>query len=104
MDLEKVKTAQDCIEQATVDAYDDCEQLEGWVCCFDEIFNDIKKVRILGEDVSFKGVQSDQGSVLAMCEKNKFKAKVSLDSLELIKPTKQQSLWLKAWRQWSSNR
>lgn len=103
MDCEIVKTVKDCEEMATMDAYDECEQISGWFECLNEVFGNIEKVKLFGEEVFFGGVDfSTDTDLIAICKKNRKKIKVTFDSIELIKPTKVQKLWLKAWCSWVS--
>lgn len=96
-DVDNVKSVKECIEMATMDAYDEDELLSGWNCCFDDLFSDIQKVKLFGEEVNFGGIDFEHNSLVAICEKGRKKIKVSLDSVELIEPSKAQKLWLKAW-------
>lgn len=100
MDVEEVKTVKDCIEYATMDAYGDDEQVEGWVCCLEEVLSGVKRVRVMGVEVPLKGIESNGRTVIAICEQNQIRARVTLDSIMLIKPSKAQSLWLRAWKKW----
>ena len=103
LDPGSVKTIKQCIEAATVDAYGEYEQVCGWLTCFEEVFDNVNRILLFGEEVKLVDfeVQND-AEVVAVCLKNKKKAKVSLDSIELIKPSKAQRLWLKAYTEWSS--
>lgn len=97
---EAVKTIEDCFEYAMVDAYGDDEQATGWLTALEEILDDVKKVKLLGEEVEFDGLDLDDTSVVAVCKKNGKKAKIALSSIELTKPTKLQTLWLSAYKEW----
>ncbi len=91
------------IEAATVDAYGEYEQTCGWLTCFEEGFDDVNHVLLFGEEVKLVGFEvRNDVEVVAVGLKNKKKAKVSLDSIELIKSSRTQRLWLKAYTEWSS--
>jgi hypothetical protein len=98
----EVKTVADCIEAATVDAYGDDELISGWCCCLEEVFGEASEIKIAGEIFNLSGMVQEGTTILAVCEKGKKKIKVSLESIELIKPTKVQKLWLKAWLSWKN--
>ncbi len=100
MQFDEVKTLKDCIETATVDAYGDYEVAAGWLTCLDEMFTGVKEVQLLGEKVELIKLDLSGNDVVALCSKGKKRAKVCLDSIELISPTKVQKLWLKAWCHW----
>lgn len=99
-EFSKVKNIKECMETATVDANGEEEAAMGWQCCFEEVFEGVKKVKIFDEPVELVEFSLSQNSLVAICQKGKKKAKVTLDSIGLIKPTKIQSLWLKAWLAW----
>jgi hypothetical protein len=97
-----VKTTKQCIEAATVDAYGEYEQVCGWLTCFEEVFDKVNRILLFGEEVKLVGFEvRNDVEVVAVCLKNKKKAWVSLNSIELIKPSKSQRLWLKAYAEWS---
>jgi len=103
MDWEDVKTIEECVEIATMDTYEDWEQASGWLTCIEEIFGNVREVKVMGEIVSLKGFDLDGTSVVAVCKKMKMKTKITLDSIEIIKPTKAQKLWLEAWTKWQAD-
>lgn len=97
-DWEDARTVEECCEMATVDCYDEYEQASGWLTCISEVLDSIKQVKVAGEAIRLKGFDlAGETTVVAVCEKNKKKIKVTLDSIELINPTPAQALWLRAW-------
>jgi len=103
MDWEDVKTIEECVEEATMDTYGDWEQASGWLTCIEEIFGNVREVKVMGETVNLKGFDLDGTSVVAVCKKGKMKIRTTLDSIEIIKPTRAQKLWLKAWIKWRAD-
>lgn len=97
---DQAKTIEDCIEYASVDAYNEEEQAGGWLSIIEEIFDNVNQVKLLGEEVDLKGFDLDGTTVVAICKKGGKKARISLDSIEFVDPTKIQSLWLSAYRKW----
>ncbi len=96
--IDNSKSVQDCIEIATVDAYDEYEQTNGWHCSLEEVFDGVSEVEFLGEIVKFVKFDFHGDShLIGVIKKNGKTAKVSIESLHWIKPTKQQSLWHKAY-------
>jgi len=73
LDLNKVKSIRDCVETATVDCYDESEQASGWLACLDDVFDEVKKVKIFGEEVEFASFDLSGTAVVAICKKNKKK-------------------------------
>ena len=100
-DFEDVQTIEDCAEIALTDAYGEYEQIGCWQDYFNEVFSQTKHVRLLDEKVCLKGFDVISDVVLvAVCQKNKKQIKVTLDSIELIRPKKYQKLWLQAYFEW----
>lgn len=100
--FEDAKTVKECIETATVDAYGEYEQATGWLTCLEEVFLDVKEVKIFSEVVNLSGFDLDDTNIVAICSKGDDEIRVTLDSLKLIKPSRAQKLWLKAWKSWRS--
>lgn len=94
------KTTEDCEEMATVDCYNDDECLSGWLTCLEEVFEDINKVKLLEEDMNFKGFDFSGRNIITVCQRGRDKIKVTLDSVEFLNLTKVQRLWLEAWLKW----
>lgn len=101
-DWEDAKTTAECAEMATVDCCDEYEQASGWLNALNDVFSEVKKFKVAGDAVIFKNFDLVRDAVVvAVCEKDKKQIKVTLDSIELIKPKKAQKLWLKAWLEWA---
>ncbi len=101
--LEDAKSVKQCIECATVDANGEEELTAGWITCLYDIFEGVKTIAVLGDEVKFKGFDDiNEMAVVAVCEKSKKKAKVSLDSIDTVKLLKPQRLWIKSYVQWYS--
>ena len=84
MDWENVKTIEECEEIATMDTYEDWEQASGWLTCIEEIFGNVREVKIMGEIVKLEGFDLDGTSVVAAYKKMKMKIRTTLDSIEII--------------------
>lgn len=97
-ELANVKTPRDCYETATVDAWGEEEQTVGWLTCLEEVLERTAEVLFMGEPVGLKCLDTEgERIVIAVIQKNGKTAKVLLDSIELVKPTKLQALWLRAY-------
>lgn len=94
------RSVKQCVEMATCDAYDEDELASGWLACFEEIFDGVEEVELLGEIVNLAGFDTEGTIVIAICTKGKKKARVMIDSALPLSPTKVQKLWLKAWKSW----
>ena len=100
MNIEDVETVEDCVEAAIIDAYGEYEQATGWLTCLQDIFSNVKEVNLLGEAVTLTKLDLVDNVVVAICAKKRHKAKVTFDSIQLLKPTSEQELWHKAWKSW----
>lgn len=97
----KAKNIKDCIEIATVDAYDESEIATGWYNCLDEILCEIKEIKVLGFTVKFEKIDIDSmDSVVVLCKSGKNSAQISLVSVEWINLSKVQKLWIDAWKKY----
>ena len=101
-EIENAKTTQDCEEIATVDSYDEYEQAAGWFTCLEDVFDDCSEVLFMGELVQFKHFDQGETSLTAVISKKGKTAKVSLESIEWIKPSRLQALWHKAYLEFQS--
>ncbi len=103
-ELLNVKKISDCEDLATVDAYSDNEVASGWLTCFEEVFEGIDTVKVLGQQVRLTGFDIERDhAVVAICKSGKKTALVSLSSIEWPKLSKPQQLWLKAWTKFGNN-
>jgi hypothetical protein len=96
------KTIDACIELAGRDSYSEYEEAEGWLTCFEEVFEEVKTAKLLGEEVlieKFKLI--GELSLVVVCKRKNKKAKVTPDSLEFDNLSKVQLLWIKSWKKWS---
>lgn len=100
LNCDKVRNVKQCIEIATTDAHDEDEAASGWHACFEDVFDGIEEVKLWDETVKLSGFGFSKNAVVAIVEKKKKKIKVTLDSIQPIKPTKVHLLWLKAWQEW----
>lgn len=95
-------TIEECIEMATVDCYGEYEQINGWYNALDDVLQGVKKAKLLGTQVKFIKVDMlGDVTLIAVVEKNKKRAKVTLDSLEFLEIDESQQLWLDAWSEWA---
>jgi hypothetical protein len=97
VECDEVKTIEDCHECATMDAYSDDEVAAGWLTCLGDMLDNIEECECLGEIVAFKGVAQRGLTIFAEVAKSKQSALVALESVKFLTPTKEQSLWVKAY-------
>ena len=101
-EMQRCKSVKECVELAVRDAYGEYEQATAWLTCMETIFEGITQVEILGESAVLEGFDLvSELSVVATCRRNHAIAKVALESVELLRPTPEQRLWIRAWKKWS---
>jgi hypothetical protein len=100
-EMKRCRTVEKCIDVATTDAYGDDEQATSWLTCIEEMFGKFDRVKILGEEVKLEKFDLDHNAIIEVCKKGTRKVKVTLDSIEFPKLTANESLWLKACKEYS---
>jgi hypothetical protein len=96
---------QTLIAEATVDCYDDEEQLTGLLTMIEENVVFPFPAKVIGEDVQVSGIDSSGRGVLAVCERNGKPYRVELSSLDWREPRPEGFEWIEAylaWREWNS--
>lgn len=102
-EMKSCKTINDCINVATLDAYDEYEEATGWQVCMQTLFEEVKQVKVLGEDVQLEGFDLvNELYVVAICRRKNKEARVTPESIEFPRMTKKQTLWMKAWIEYSN--
>ncbi len=93
------------IEEATVDAYGDYEQLTGFFTMFEEYLELPFDTKILGVNAAVDTIElNDRGDIVAICTKGKEKQRISLLDLPLPSPRPRGGDWIEAYRYWAKRR
>ncbi len=91
----------DMIEQATVDAHDESEQLSGWSCMFEENLAVPFETTVLGVPVKVEQVtQNNDEQIVAICTRGKGKQSIPILDLPLPEPLPPGAEWIEAYRHW----
>ena len=93
------------VEEATVDCYDEHEQLLGLANMIEENVACPFRARVIGEEVTVPGFDFTGQSVFALCERKTKTYRVEVSSLELPEPLPEGFEWIEAylaWREWNS--
>ena len=96
------KSVQDCIDLALTDAYGEEEQAVAWLTCIEEMFSRFNEVKLLGNPVELVGFDLSNHAVVAVCRRDKKKARARLDSVAFPDLTPIEARWLKAWKRFSA--
>jgi hypothetical protein len=93
------------IEEATVDAYNECEQATGWFTVLEEHLDlpfetDVLGVRVLVEAIDLR----DDNRIVAVCARGKGKQAIAIADLPLPTPKPAGVEWIEAYRHWLCGR
>ena len=90
------------IEEATVDCYDETEELIGLLTMIQDNVGCPFRAKVIGEEVTVTGFEwpEHHRSLFAVCERNKKKYQVDLTSLEWIEPRPEGFEWVEAYFMW----
>jgi len=92
------------IEEATVDAYGDEEQLVGLLTMIQDNLELPFETALLGVTVMVKKVDQDQGGgIVAICHRNGSRQAIPILGLPLPKPAPAGAEWIEALRLWAKH-
>lgn len=93
------------IAEATVDAYDDSEQMTGFYTMFEEHLALPFATEVLGVEVTVDRVDiSDDERIVAVCTRGKSRQRIPILDLPLPDPPPGGSEWIDAYRRWARGR
>ncbi|MBI4345408.1 MAG: hypothetical protein HY553_01035 [Elusimicrobia bacterium] len=88
-------------EQATVDCYNESEQVTGWFTTIDEHLAVPFETTVLGVTVTVERVELDHSErIVAICRRGRDRQAVAILDLPLPTPTPQGAEWIEAYRRW----
>ncbi|WP_316755417.1 hypothetical protein [Streptomyces herbicida] len=90
------------IEQATVDAYNDDEQLTGLFTMLEEHLELPFTTAVLGVEVTVRGIDlTPDGRIVALCSRGGVRQSIEILDLPLPSPAPQGAKWIEAYRHWA---
>lgn len=90
------------VEEATVDAYDEYEQLSGFHVMIDEHLATPFQTIVLGVEVTVKKIDLIAGSgIVAICGREEHRQAIGILDLPLPTPPPEGSEWIDAYRHWA---
>lgn len=92
------------IEDATVDAHDESEQLLGLANAIEEHVEVPFEAIVLGVPVTVTAIEEDQRDIVAICRRGSHRQRISLLDLPLPRPEPDGSEWIAAYRHWAKRR
>jgi hypothetical protein len=94
-------TLEAMIEEATVDAYNDDEQLTGLFTMIEEHLAVPFTTAILGVEVTVRKVDLTADTIVAVCARGRHRQKIDLLDLPLPTPPPDGAAWIDAYRHWA---
>lgn len=89
------------IEQATVDAYGDDEQLTGLFTMIEENLVLPFTTAVLGVEVTVRKVDLTADSIVSVCARGRHRQRIDLLDLPLPTPAPDGATWIDAYRHWA---
>jgi len=98
-------TLERLIEEATVDAYSESEQVTGFLTAIQDNLARPFVSRVLGVEVSVERIElTDADEIVAMCRGGRTRQAVPVLMLPLGKPPPKGAKWIEAYRRWARRR
>ena len=89
------------IEQATVDAHDESEQISGWFTMIDENLAVPFETMVLGVPVTVEGVDLNRSEqIVPVCVRGPSRQSLPILDLPLPTPPPDGAEWIEAYRRW----
>jgi Calcium binding len=89
------------IEQATVDAYDESEQVTGWLTMIDDNLSVPFETEVLGVPVTVERIDfNDSEEIVAVCARGRRRQSLPIVDLPLPTPPPRGAEWIEAHRRW----
>ncbi|WP_046494068.1 calcium-binding protein [Streptomyces odonnellii] len=91
------------IEEATVDAYNEDEQLTGLFTLLEEhLAVPFTTTAVLGVEVTVRGVDlAPDGRIVALCSRGGMRQSIGILELPLPRPAPEGAEWIDAYRHWA---
>lgn len=89
------------IEEATVDAHDESEQLMGWFTMIEDNLAVPFETSVLGVDVTVERIDQDRDErIIAICRRGRETQALAIQDLPLPSPPPEGAEWIEALRRW----
>ncbi|MFF7453588.1 hypothetical protein [Kitasatospora sp. NPDC008115] len=90
------------VDEATVDTYDEHEQVSGLFAAVEENLVVPFSTVVLGVEVTVRSVDlSPDGRIVALCTRGEYRQTIGLLDLPLPKPAPDGAEWVEAYRHWA---
>jgi len=89
------------IEEATVDAHDESEQVMGWLTMFENHLALPFETEVLGVPVTVEAIEERYDNrIVAVCKRGKRSQAIDITELPMPKEKPAGAEWIEAYRQW----
>jgi hypothetical protein len=89
------------VEEATVDCYNEAEQVTGLLTVIEDELTVPFKTRVLGVEVTVERVDlTGEDQIVAICSREKLRQAIPLLDLPLPTPPPEGAQWIEAYRHW----
>jgi hypothetical protein len=89
------------VEEATVDCYNESEQITGLFTVIEDELTVPFKTQVLGVDVTVEHLDlNDEDRIVAICSREKLRQSIPLLDLPLPTPPPKGAQWIEAYRHW----
>jgi hypothetical protein len=89
------------VEEATVDCYNESEQITGLSTVIEDELATPFKTQVLGVEVTVERVTlNDEDQIVAICSREKLRQTIPLLDLPLPTPPPEGAQWIEAYRHW----
>lgn len=105
--LKKILTdeeLEELIEEATIDSYDEYEQINGFACTIEDRVEFPFFAKVVGEEVEVIGIDMQGDEVIAICKRNGKKHTINVLDLEIDPKKVKGYKWIEAYRIWRGGR
>jgi hypothetical protein len=90
------------IEEATVDCYNEAEQVSGLFCMIEERLATPFATEVMGVEIIVEKIDlTDEGAIVAVCRRGANRQRINILDLPLPSPKPIGSEWIDAYRRWA---
>jgi hypothetical protein len=90
------------IEEATVDCYNEFEQISGFFCALEEHLALPFATKLLGAEITVEKIDiTEEEEIVAICRRGRDRQRISILELPLPGPRPVGAEWIEAYRRWA---
>ncbi len=90
------------VEEATVDCYNESEQVSGFFCMLEDQLAIPFTTKLLGEEIIVEKIDvTEEDEIIAICRRGRNRQRVNILDLPLPNPSPTGAEWIEAYRHWA---